>query len=153
MMIGRKPNVVRGDFVTDGETFIFRLEGTPLSGVGRSASAAFDDLIRVQDETQPLTARLKELERDQQDEGVRATIVRMSMVGLIVFGVVGGALFGTAALLPRVIADTSETVMTKTASWLEDMPVEKQQRLSAAIVRLRSQFEGPKQIAPTDANR
>ena len=38
--------IVKGNFVTDGETFIFCMEGTPLSGVGRTASAAFEDLVR-----------------------------------------------------------------------------------------------------------
>lgn len=152
-MTGKKSSAISGDFVTDGDTFIFRLKGTPLSGVGQSASAAFDDLTRVMGETEPLIARLRDLERDQQGENVRASIVKMSMLGLIVFGVIGGALFGTAALLPRIIADTGETVMTKTADWLENMPEEKQQRLSKALARLRSQIEGANGAVPTDGNR
>ena len=61
-------NLIKGDFVTDGETFVFRLSGTPLAGVGKSAAAAFDDLIRLSGETAPLVDRLREVAHDQQDE-------------------------------------------------------------------------------------
>jgi hypothetical protein len=151
----REMNLIKGDFVTDGETFVFRLAGTPLSGVGNSAATAFDDLVRVSGETVPLADRLRELARDQQDEKVRATVIKFAMVGLIIFGVIGGALFGAAAILPRVVADTSETTVTQIASWIENMPVEKQERLSRAMGRiwaLSGQSRGAAS-PPTDPNR
>ena len=93
-------SVIQGDFFTDGGKFIFRLAGTSLSGVGDTPTAAFDDLMRVEAATAPLSTRMRELARDQQGEKVRAEIVRMSMIGLIVFGVVGGALAASVALAP-----------------------------------------------------
>jgi len=99
------PSIVRGDFFTDGKTFVFRLADTPLSGVGDTPSAAFQDLMRVDAEAASLSARLRDLSRDQQGERVRAEIIRMSMIALIVFGVAGGAVAASAALMPRVLAD------------------------------------------------
>jgi hypothetical protein len=132
----REANLIKGDFFTDGETFVFRLAGTPISGVGNSAATAFEDLVRVSGETAPLADRLRELARDQQDETVRATVIKFAMVGLILFGVVGGALFGAAAMLPRVVADTSETTVTEVARWIENMPAEKQEGLARAMARI-----------------
>jgi hypothetical protein len=150
----RELNLIKGDFVTDGETFVFRLAGTPLSGVGKSAAAAFEDLMRVTGETAPLADRLRELARDQQDEKVRATVIRMAMVGLIVFGVVGGALFGAAAIVPRVVVDTSELAVTQLSLWIKNMPAEKQETLSRALERIRAlgQTKGPAS-PPADLNR
>jgi hypothetical protein len=148
-------NLIKGDFVTDGETFVFRLSGTPLAGVGKSAAAAFDDLMRLSGETAPLVDRLREVARDQQDEKVRATAVKMAMVGLIVFGVIGGAIFGAAAIFPRVVADTSEVAVTQIARWIEDMPAEKQEKLSRAMARiwaLSGQARGTVS-SPADNNR
>jgi hypothetical protein len=132
----REIDLIRGDFVTDGTTFVLRLAGTPFSGVGHSAAAAFEDLIRIDREAAPLSDRLRELARDQQGEKVRSTMIRTAMIGLIVFGVIGGALFGAAAMLPRVLADVSETTITQLARWIEDMPADKQERLSRAIARI-----------------
>jgi hypothetical protein len=150
----RDVNLVKGDFVTDGKTFIFRLEGTPLSGVGNSPAAAFEDLVRVRGATGPLADQLRDLTRDQQDEKVRATVIRMALVGLIVFGVVGGGLFGAAAIFPRVVADTSELTVTQISRWVENMPAEKQEKISGAIAKILAfvQSKGPTS-QPADHNR
>jgi hypothetical protein len=147
-------DLIKGDFVTDGEMFVFRLAGTPLSGVGASAAAAFEDLVRVRGETALLAERLQELARDQQDEQVRSTVVRMAMIGLIAIGVVGGALFGAAAIFPRVVADTSELTISQISRWVENMPIEKQEKLSRAIERIRELGQSKDTASPpADNNR
>ena len=92
----------------------------------------------MQGEFPSLVNRLRELEREQQDENVRAVVVKMSMVALIVLAVVGGALFGTAALLPRVIVDTGQVAASKINNWLQNMPPETRRQISEAIARVRS---------------
>src|SRR5262245_14992127 len=94
--------VIKGEFCTDGKTFILTLAGTPLSGTGATASAAFENLMRTEASAGALSQRLKELARDQQGEQVRATVIRSSLMALIIFGVVAGTLVVTAAMVPRV---------------------------------------------------
>jgi hypothetical protein len=152
--VKQESSLIKGNFVTDGETFVFRLAGTPISGIGKSATAAFEDLVRVSGDAAPLADRLRELARDQEDEKVRATVIRMAMVGLIVLGVVGGALFGAAAIFPRVVADTSELTIRQLSRWVQDMPIEKQEELSRAIARIMALGQPKNTGNPrTDGNR
>jgi hypothetical protein len=130
--------IITGDFVTNGRTFVFRLAGSPHSGVGASAGDAFDDLIRSHGKCSPLADRVHELARDQQDENVRSTTIKMAAIGLIVFGVAGGVVFASAAILPRLIVQTSELAINRLSRWVEDMPVERQEKLLRAIQRFRT---------------
>jgi hypothetical protein len=132
--------VVKGEFITDGKTFVFHLPGTPFSGIGSTPADAYQDLMRIGAQTDQLSKRMKELARDQQGEIVRATIIRMSMIGLIVFGVVGGALFGAAAIFPRVAADISENTITQIARWIDDLPADRQEKISHAVQRIGDIF-------------
>lgn len=104
--------VVRGEFHTDGETFVFTLKDTPLSGVGTSPQAAFDDLMRVQAQAGALPERLRELAREQAGAAERASIIRLVGAALVGLTIVGGALGGALALAPHVIADIADTVNT-----------------------------------------
>lgn len=101
--------VIRGEFFTDGKTFIFQLAGTPLSGSGDSPQAAFDDLLRTEAASGSLGDRLKDLARDQAGERTRATVVAWSMAALIAFGVLGAAMVGALALVPMAVAGVAET--------------------------------------------
>ena len=124
MITGNPKNetaIIQGEFLSDGKTFVFRLAGTPFSGVGKTASAAFDDLMRVEAETAPLSTLIRERARDLEGETVRATIVRMTMIGLIVFAVLGGAIVGTAALVPRVVSDVGGVALTRLAKSVDNI--------------------------------
>lgn len=105
--------VIRGEFHTDGETFVFTLAGTPLSGVGATPQAAFDALMRVEAQAGALPERLRDLAREQAGAAERASLIRL--VGVLVVGltIVGGALGGAAALAPRVAADIAATMNTE----------------------------------------
>lgn len=102
--------VIRGRFHTDGETFVFVLEDTPLSGLGATPQAAFDDMMRVKAEAGALTERFRELARDQAGAAERASLLRLAGAALVGLTIVGGALGGAVALAPRVIADIVDTV-------------------------------------------
>jgi hypothetical protein len=128
-------DVINGEFFTDGKTFVFRLAGTPLSGTGTTAAAAFEDLMRAEASTGGLTHRLKELARDQQGEAVRATVVRTAMVGLVALGIVAGALFGAAVMLPRVVASVTDSTTARLDRWLDQMPPTTKDRIAEIIQR------------------
>lgn len=113
--------LIKGDFFTDGRSYVFRLTGTPLSGIGATPSEAFDDLMRVNAACGGLAQKLEELAREQHGETVRAAVVRMTMIGLIAFGVTGGALVGAAALAPRVVGDITEIFTHRLGHWLDTM--------------------------------
>ena len=134
--------LVTGDFVTDGATFVFRAKGTPFSGIGKSPTEAFQDLMRVSEQAGPLSERLRQLARDQQGEKVRLSIIRMTTIALMVFGVVGGSLVVTAALVPKVAADVGMASLKKLSHWIEDMPPEQQEKLSRAIQRVGNLVRG-----------
>jgi hypothetical protein len=102
------PGVIRGELFTDGTTFIITLAGTPLSGTGASADAAYADLMRASDAAGDLRGRLEAMAREQQGEIVRATVIRWIMIALICFGVVGGALAGAAAIAPSIAVNMTE---------------------------------------------
>jgi hypothetical protein len=138
----RGVDVIEGEFSTDGRTFIFRLAGTPLSGVGNTPAAAFDDLMRADASAGGLPQRLRELARDQQGETVRATVIRIVMVCLIVFGVVGGSLVVAAALLPRVVADATVTTADRLSNWIDKMPPSAEERISKVLQRLGGLMRG-----------
>jgi hypothetical protein len=127
--------VIRGEFCTDGKTFILTLAGTPLSGTGGTASAAFEDLVRTDVSTGALSQRLKELARDQQGEQVRATVIRSSLTALTVFGVVAGIMVVTAAMLPRVMVDVAAVTVSRLNAWADNMPPDHQKRISELLQR------------------
>jgi hypothetical protein len=131
-------DLINGEFFTDGRTFVFRLAGTPISGTGNTAAAAFEDLMRAEASTGALTQRLKELARDQQGEVVRATVVRSAMVGLVALGIVAGALFGAAAMLPRVVASVTDSTTARLNNWLEQMPPTTRERIAEIVQRASS---------------
>lgn len=122
--------VIRGEFHTDGQTFVFRLADTPFSGVGATPAQAFEDLLRSKASAGDLSRKLRDLAREQRGEQVRAAIVRTSMAALIAFGLVGGALGGAAALAPGVVAGVVETSAYRLGDWLDRMSPETEERLT-----------------------
>ena len=127
--------VLKGEFWTDGTSFIFKLADTPLSGTGDSPAAAFENLMRSDKGAGGLSSRLRELARDQQGERVRAMVIRMAMIGFIAFGLMGGALVGSAALFPRVIADITDITTTRLNRWVETMPPSTEERIARLLQR------------------
>lgn len=144
----REVGVIKGEFYTDGDTFVFRLAGTPLSGTGSTLSAAFEDLLRVESAAGPLSQTLKDLGRDQQGEQVRAAVIRMSMIGLIVFGVIAGTLAATAALLPRVAGDMSQIAASRLETWLVQLPPSSEERIGRFFQRIGSLVRAPDATCP-----
>lgn len=142
--------IVRGEFCTDGKTFILTLTGTPLSGTGNTPSAAFEDLMRTQASAGALSQRLKELARDQQGERVRATVIRCSLAALIVFGVVAGTLVVTAAMLPRVASDLTEVTTLRLSNWLERMPPSTEKRIASILQRVGSLMRASEGCSPAE---
>ncbi len=135
--------VLQGDFFFDGKTYVFRLSGTLLSGIGETPTAAFEDLMRVEAKTAPLSSRMRELARDQQGEKVRAEIIRMAMIGLIVFGVVGGSLAASAALAPKVIADIGSLAAGKVINSIDNMTPEREAALATRLRRINGLVSAP----------
>lgn len=125
--------VVQGEFFTDGESFVFRLAGTPLSGTGPSPQAAYDDLLRVRSASSGLVDRLQALAREQAGEKVRATVIRWSMAALIVFGVVGGALAGGLAMAPAAITAVTDAGGSRLIAWVEDMPPATERKIARLL--------------------
>lgn len=121
--------VIRGTFHTDGATFVFTLADVPLSGVGETPQAAFDDLMAAQARAGDLPARLQALAREQQGAGDRRTIVRLIGIGLIALTVIGGALGGAVALAPRVVADVARTTLDKVNEWASELTPEERRNL------------------------
>jgi hypothetical protein len=66
---------------------------------------------------------------------VRAALVRWSLIGLIVFGVLGGALVAGAAIAPRVISDVARTAVARALDGFENMSPEAEQELSELLQR------------------
>jgi hypothetical protein len=106
--------VVRGEFHTDGEKYIFTLAGTPLSGIGNTPGAAFDDLMRVTEQAGDLPDRLRELAREQAGASERASLIRLFGAILAGLTIAGGMLGGAMVLAPQVIADVVDTVNART---------------------------------------
>ena len=127
--------VIKGEFWTDGTSFIFRLADSPLSGTGDSPTAAFDSLMRSDKSVGGLSLRLRELACDQQGERVRAMVIRMAMIGLITFGIMGGTLVGSAALFPRVIADVADIATARLNKWVETMPPKTEESIARLLQR------------------
>lgn len=121
--------VIRGAFHTDGKTFVFTLADVPLSGVGATPQAAFDDLMAAQARAGDLPARLEALAREQHGAGDRRTIVRLIGIGLIALTVIGGALGGAVALAPRVVADIARTTLDKVNEWASELTPEERRNL------------------------
>lgn len=129
-------DVIRGDFVTDGRTFILRLADTPLSGVGTTPQEAFDNLLAAQSAAGELPRRLSALAREQAGEQVRARIIQLAMIALIVLGVAGGATVSAAAMAPKVAATLIDTTIASFDTWLDTMPAERERKLSAVLTRV-----------------
>lgn len=109
-----KGKVIGGQFHTDGEKFIFTLADTPLSGIGNSPAAAFDDLMRVTEQAGDLPDRLRELAREQAGAAERASLIRLIGAILVGLTIAGGMLGGALVLAPQVIADVVDTINAKT---------------------------------------
>lgn len=125
--------VIRGTFHTDGDSFVFTLADVPLSGVGATPQAAFDDLMAAQSRAGDLPARLQALAREQQGAGDRRTIVRLIGIGMIALTVIGGALGGAVALAPRVVADVASTTLDKVNEWANELTPEERRNLRDII--------------------
>ena len=125
--------VVQGEFFTDGETFVFRLGGTPLSGTGANPQAAFEDLMRARSTAGGLTERLGELAREQAGETVRASVIRWSAAALIAFGVAGGAVAGGLALAPMAVAAIVDSSGERLSAWVEAMPPATQAKITRLL--------------------
>lgn len=106
--------VIRGEFHTDGETFIFTLADTPLSGVGATPQAAFDNLLQATSQAGALPGRLRELAREQASAADRASLMRLIGAVLIGLTIAGGMLGGALVLAPHVIADVIDTINAQT---------------------------------------
>ena len=114
---GRAPDtkpVIKGEFVTDGETYVLRIAGTPLTGTGPSADAAFADLMDTRAQTGAFAERLEQVAREQESDAVRATVVRWVIIAFIVFGAVGGVLVAAASLAGKVGADLGAAPIVET---------------------------------------
>ncbi len=109
-----KRRVIRGEFHTDGERFIFTLADTPVSGIGDTPGSAFDDLMRATEQAGNLPDRLRELAREQAGSAERASLMRLIGAALIGLTIAGGILGGALALAPQVIADVVDTINSKT---------------------------------------
>lgn len=109
-----KADIVRGEFHTDGEGFVFTLSDTPFSGFGTSPQAAYDNLMLTVDEAADLPDRFRELAADQRSAIERASLIRMTAGLLIALTIIGGALGGALTLLPQVIADTVQVLNDNT---------------------------------------
>lgn len=106
--------VIRGEFHTDGETFIFTLADTPLSGVGPTPQAAFDSLMQATSHAGALPGRLRELAREQASAADRASLMRLIGAVLVGLTIAGGMLGGALVLAPYVIADVIDTINAQT---------------------------------------
>jgi len=130
-------SVIRGEFFSDGATFVMRLADTPISGIGQSPAQAYDDLLRASAAAGDLPARLAHLAKEQRGEQVRAAVIRTTMTALIAFGVVGGAIAGAVTVAPAVIADIVQASAGKLAAWAETMPPETEEKLKQAIKQFK----------------
>lgn len=108
--------IVEGDFVTDGTSFVFRLKGTPIAAVGDSPQAAFEGLLQARAAAGNLVPRLEELAREQRSERERLIWMRSLAAALIALFVGGGVLAGAAALAPKLAADLVETTVERLGS-------------------------------------
>jgi hypothetical protein len=136
------PEVVRGEFFTDGETFILRLADTPLSATGATADEAFAALLSVRSSAGALPARLALLAREQQGEIVRAKIIQMSAVALIVLGVAVGTLISAVAIGPRVASEMVQVMAARADKWLDSMPPERVAKLSVVLRKVDALTDG-----------
>jgi hypothetical protein len=145
--------VIKGEFFTDGKTFIFRLADTPLSGIGATAEEAFANLIKAQSAADALSSRIRALALEQQDEKVRASLIRMIMVGLIALGVVGGALVTAAGMVPKITSDVSASMIAGLNSWLEELTPAREKKLDAVLHRVRTLLSDSKEecLTPRDS--
>jgi hypothetical protein len=144
--------MIDGEFFTDGKTFVFRLTGTPFSGMGSDPSSAFKDLLRVESEGSDFAQRFRALARDQQSEAVRATIVRYSIIGLITLSVVEGSLLAAAAMLPHVAADVSAAVYSGLTSKIVEMPPDKEEKLVRFLQRIQTSVRANSDSCPQAAH-
>jgi hypothetical protein len=122
-------SVVRGAFHTDGNTFVFTMADVPLSGVGATPQAAFDDLMAAYARAGALPARLEAMSREQAGAADRRMIVKLIGIGLIALTVIGGALGGAVALAPRVVADVAQTTLEKVNEWAGELTPEERRSL------------------------
>jgi hypothetical protein len=127
------PRVIRGEFCTDGRTFVFNLKDTPLSGIGATPQEAFDDLLLVEAKAGTLPHRLAELAREQADAAQSASLVRIVVIGLVALTIVGGALGGAVALAPRVASDILATTLQKVDGWLAGLSPEARRSISSIL--------------------
>jgi hypothetical protein len=123
--------VIRGEFFTDGKTYILRLGDTPLSGVGATAQEAFENLASNHAAAATLPAQIRALAREQQSESTRVGIIRVIMGGLIAVGIVAGAIITTAAIAPRVLSEM-------TANAIDGLSPEREEKLAKSLQRLRA---------------
>jgi hypothetical protein len=121
--------VIRGEFFTDGKTFILRLADTPLSGVGATVQEAFDNLASNHAAAATLPSRIRALAREQQSESARVAIIRIIMAGLIAVGIVAGAIITTAAIAPRVMTEMA-------TSAIDGLSAEGAERLAKSLRRI-----------------
>lgn len=137
-------SVVRGAFHTDGKTFVFSMADVPLSGVGATPQAAFDDLMAAYARAGDLPARLEAMSREQAGASDRRAIIKLIGIGMIALTVIGGALGGAVALAPRVVADVAQTTLEKVNEWASELTPEERRNLRDIL------NEPPEDAAPAD---
>jgi hypothetical protein len=137
-------SVVRGAFHTDGKTFVFTMADVPLSGVGATPEAAFDDLMAAYARAGDLPARLEAMSREQVGAADRRAIIKLIGIGMIALTVIGGALGGAVALAPRVVADVAQTTLEKVNEWASELTPEERRNLRDIL------NEPPEDAAPAD---
>jgi hypothetical protein len=137
-------SVVRGAFHTDGKTFVFTMADVPLSGVGATPQAAFDDLMAAYARAGDLPARLEAMSREQAGAADRRAIIKLIGIGMIALTVIGGALGGAVALAPRVVADVAQTTLEKVNEWASELTPEERRNLRDIL------NEPPEDAAPAN---
>lgn len=140
--------IIKGEFVTNGEKFVFRLADTPLSAVGGSAQEAFANLLKAEAAAGSLSSQIRLLAREQKGENARATVVRMTMAGLIAMAIVGGALVTAAGMAPRIASEATTALLVRINSWIDTLTPGRQEKLISLLQRVRAAVHDDEQTCP-----
>jgi hypothetical protein len=145
----KEASVIRAELLTDGETFILRLSDVPISGTGATAQEAFVNMMAARSQAGALPERIERLAREQQGEKVRAGIIRTTLAGLIIIGVIGGALVTAVGMAPKVAGDLAIGMAAATSRWLDELTPAQEEKLGQMARRLRTILTEREQEPPT----
>jgi len=144
-------SVIRGEFFSDGATFVLKLADTPLSGAGASPDKAYENLLKATADAGDLTVRLKRLARDQQDERTRQTLIRSLMTSLVVLGVIGGGIIVSAGFLPKIFAEAHLGPADQLTRMLDNLDPDRERKLAGVLTRLDALVARPAAACPPAA--